>query len=182
MSVKQTAIPDILVIEPEVFSDERGFFYESYNENRFFELTGIRTTFVQDNHAISVKGALHGLHYQLNQPQGKLVRAVVGSVFDVAVDLRKSSPTFGRWTGTTLSAANKLQMWIPTGFAHGFLVLSETAEFLYKASNYYAPEDEHAILWNDPSVGIDWPIGVAPPLLSARDQAARLLNDAEIFA
>ena len=181
MRVMHTAIPDVLVIEPKVFGDKRGSFYESYNANRFFESTGIRPMFVQDNHAISVKDSLRGLHYQLHQPQSKLVRVIVGSVFDVAVDLRKSSHTFGRWTGTILSAANKLQMWIPAGFAHGFLVLSETAEFLYKVSDYYAPEDEHAILWNDPSIGIKWPLAAAP-LLSARDQAASLLNSAEIFA
>jgi dTDP-4-dehydrorhamnose 3,5-epimerase len=181
MKVVATAIPEVLIIEPKVFNDARGLFWESFNERRFFELTGIETTFVQDNHTISVKGALHGLHYQICQPQGKLVRVIAGKVFDVAVDLRKKSPTFGCWTGTTLSAENKLQMWIPAGFAHGFLVLSESAEFLYKVTDYYAPEYERAILWSDPVIGIDWPID-APPLLSAKDQVASLLADAEVFA
>jgi dTDP-4-dehydrorhamnose 3,5-epimerase len=181
MKIVATALPEVLVIEPKMFRDARGAFWESFNERRFFELTGVETSFVQDNHTISVKGALHGLHYQIHQPQGKLVRVVAGNVFDVAVDLRKTSPTFGHWTGTILSADNKLQMWIPAGFAHGFLVLSDSAEFLYKVTDYYAPEHERAIRWNDPVIGIDWPIEAAP-LQSVKDRAARWLNDAEVFA
>ncbi|WP_211451718.1 dTDP-4-dehydrorhamnose 3,5-epimerase [Collimonas antrihumi] len=181
MKIVATDLPEVLVIEPKVFRDARGTFWESFNERRFFELTGVKTSFVQDNHSMSVKGAIHGLHYQIRQPQGKLVRVVEGKVFDVAVDLRKTSTTFGQWTGTVLSAENKLQMWIPAGFAHGFLVLSDSAEFLYKVTDYYAPEHERAIRWDDPVIGIDWPVE-APPLLSAKDQAARWLNDAEVFA
>jgi dTDP-4-dehydrorhamnose 3,5-epimerase len=181
MKVIATALPDVLVIEPTVFADERGLFWESFNERRFFEATGLKPIFVQDNHTKSVKGALHGLHYQIRQTQAKLVRVVVGEVYDVAVDLRKSSPTFGRWTGTTLSAENKLQMWIPAGFAHGFVVRSGSAEFLYKVTDYYAPQHERSLLWSDPAIGIDWPIDT-PPLLSAKDRAAKLLADAEVFA
>lgn len=180
MKVLASAIPDVLVIEPKVFSDERGLFWESFNERRFYELTGKKATFVQDNQTTSIKGALRGLHYQILHPQAKLVRVGVGEVFDVAVDLRKTSPTFGRWTGTILSAENKLQMWIPTGFAHGFVVMSDSAELLYKVTDYYAPQHERAILWNDPMIGIDWPLD-APPLLSAKDQAAKLFVGAEVF-
>jgi dTDP-4-dehydrorhamnose 3,5-epimerase len=180
MKVTPTNIPDVLIIEPKVFGDARGFVYESFNLRRFFELTGIRPTFVQDNHTISVKCVLHGLHYQIRQAQGKLVRVVAGEVFDVAVDLRKTSPTFGCWTSTTLSAENKLQMWIPAGFAHGFLVLSDAAEVLYKVTDYYAPEHECSILWNDSDIGIDWPIEHQPSL-STKDQQGFLLRDAETF-
>lgn len=176
-----TALPEVLVIEPQMFTDVRGTSWESFNERRFFELTKVNTSFVQDNHSISVKGAIRGLHYQIRQPQGKLVRVVAGKVFDVAVDLRKTSPTFGQWTGAILCAENKLQMWIPAGFAHGFLALSDSAELLYKATDYYAPEHERAIRWDDPVIGIDWPIE-APPLLSVKDRNARWLNDAEVFA
>ncbi|HWW04935.1 dTDP-4-dehydrorhamnose 3,5-epimerase [Collimonas sp.] len=179
MNVVITSIPEVLILEPQVFGDARGLFWESFNARRFFELTGVQTAFVQDNHTKSIKGALRGLHYQISQPQGKLVRVAGGEVFDVAVDLRKSSPTFGQWTGTILSAENKRQMWIPAGFAHGFVALSENAEFLYKVTDYYAPQNERAILWNDPSLGINWP--VESPLLSAKDQAASLLADAEVF-
>lgn len=181
MKIVATDLPEVLVIEPQMFRDARGTFWESFNERRFFELTGLKTAFVQDNHTISVKGALRGLHYQIRQPQGKLVRVVAGKVFDVAVDLRKTSPAFGCWTATILSAENKLQMWIPAGFAHGFLVLSDSAEFLYKVTDYYAPEHERAIRWDDPVIGIDWPIKAAP-LLSVKDQGALWLDDAEVFA
>lgn len=181
MNVVATSIPDVLILQPQVFSDARGLFWESFNERRFFELTGIRATFVQDNHTRSVQGSLRGLHYQLHQPQGKLVRVVSGEIFDVAVDLRKSSPTFGRWAGAILSAENRQQMWIPAGFAHGFVVQSEYAEILYKVTNFYAPEYERSILWNDPDIGIDWPFGI-PPLLSVKDQIASSLANAEVFA
>jgi dTDP-4-dehydrorhamnose 3,5-epimerase len=164
-----------------VFGDERGFFYESFNAQRFADLTGVQNHFVQDNHSKSARGVLRGLHYQIQQPQGKLVRVVAGAVFDVAVDIRKSSPTFGQWLGVVLSAENKRQLWIPAGFAHGFLVTSDSAEFLYKTTDYYAPEHERGILWNDPAIGIDWGIS-EPPLLSAKDQVAKCLADAEVFA
>jgi dTDP-4-dehydrorhamnose 3,5-epimerase len=178
-----TSIPDVLVFEPTVFGDDRGFFYESFNERAFMELTGSAHAprFVQDNHSRSGKNVLRGLHYQIRQPQGKLVRVVAGEVFDVAVDIRKSSPTFGQWVGMTLSAANKRQMWIPVGFAHGFLVTSDTAEFLYKTTDYWAPEHERAILWNDPAIGIQWPLDAAP-LLSGKDVNGKRLADAEVFA
>ncbi len=181
MPIQTTAIPDVLIIEPKVFGDERGFFYESFNARSFEEQTGIKTSFVQDNHSKSVKGVLRGLHYQIQQPQGKLVRVVAGEVFDVAVDIRKKSPTFGKWVGVVLSGENKRQMWIPEGFAHGFLVISESAEFLYKTTDYYAPEFERSILWNDPSIGIEWPIS-GEPTLSGKDKAALLLKEAEVFA
>lgn len=181
MQIQTTAIPGVVIIEPRVFGDDRGFFYESFNERRFVELTGVKTSFVQDNHSKSAKNVLRGLHYQIQQPQGKLVRVVAGEVFDVAVDIRKSSPTFGKWVGVTLSAENKRQLWIPEGFAHGFVVTSESAEFLYKTTDYWAPEFERGILWNDPAIGIDWPLE-AQPLLSGKDQAASLLADAEVFA
>ncbi len=180
MKVLETSIPDVLIIEPKVFGDERGFFYESFNAAAFEAATGLKRQFVQDNHSKSQRGVLRGLHYQIQQPQGKLVRVVAGEVFDVAVDLRKSSPSFGRWFGTHLSAQNQRQLWIPEGFAHGFVVLSESAEFLYKTTDYYAPEHERSLLWNDPELGIQWPFDEAPQL-SAKDQAGKLLRDAELF-
>ncbi|SHN42273.1 dTDP-4-dehydrorhamnose 3,5-epimerase [Duganella sacchari] len=182
MNVIKTPLEGLLVLEPRVFGDDRGFFFESYNARRFAELTGVAADFVQDNHSRSTKGVLRGLHYQIQQAQGKLVRATAGAVFDVAVDIRKSSPTFGQWFGAELSAENKRQMWIPAGFAHGFVVISDSAEFLYKTTDYWAPEHERAILWNDPAIGIDWPALDAAPLLSGKDQAALLLADAEVFA
>ena len=181
MQIQTTAIPGLLIIEPKVFGDERGFFYESFNARRFAELTGVQTRFVQDNHSKSAKNVLRGLHYQIQQPQGKLVRVIAGCVFDVAVDVRKSSPTFGQWVGITLSAANNRQLWIPEGFAHGFVVTSESAEFLYKTTDYWAPEFERSILWNDPAIGIQWPID-AEPLLSGKDKVGKLLAEAEVFA
>ncbi|MGE4403674.1 MAG: dTDP-4-dehydrorhamnose 3,5-epimerase [Desulfobulbus sp.] len=181
MNVIRTEIPEVLILEPKVFGDERGFFFESYNENAFRQAAGLTVNFVQDNHSRSQRGVLRGLHYQLPPAtQGKLVRCVVGEVFDVAVDIRKSSPTFGNWVGVSLSAENKRQFWIPGGFAHGFLVLSEFAEFLYKTTDYYAPEQERCLLWNDPELGILWPLS-APPVLSAKDQAGRLFAEAEVF-
>jgi dTDP-4-dehydrorhamnose 3,5-epimerase len=179
--VTPTALTDVLVLEPRVFGDARGFFLESFNAHRFAEATGVRAEFVQDNQSRSARGVLRGLHYQIRQPQGKLVRVVRGRVFDVAVDLRRSSPAFGRWAGVELSEDNHRQLWIPPGFAHGFLVLSESADFLYKATDYYAPEHERAIRWDDPSVGIDWPIAEQAPLLSAKDRAAPSLAAAEHF-
>lgn len=180
MKVTHTAILDVLLIEPLVFRDARGFFFENYNEREFAEKTGIRACFVQDNHSYSAKNVLRGLHYQIKQPQGKLVRVVAGEVFDVAVDLRKNSPTFGQWTGTVLSAENKHMIWIPPGFAHGFLVMSESAHFLYKTTDYYAPEHERCVAWNDPDIGICWPLTDAP-VLADRDKAGRRLHNAEIF-
>ena len=180
MNVLPTSIPDLLVIEPTVFGDERGFFFESFNARRFQELTGIDAVFVQDNHSKSAKNVLRGLHYQISQPQGKLVRVTSGAVFDVAVDLRKSSPTFGRWEGMELSAENKRQLWIPPGFAHGFIVTSASAEFLYKTTDYWAPQFERSLLWNDPALGIVWPLDGAP-LLSGKDVQGQLLADADVF-
>ena len=180
MQVIKTNIPDVLIIKPQVYGDDRGFFLESFNEKDFFEQTGLSPKFVQDNHSRSIKNVLRGLHYQIQQPQGKLVRVVIGEVFDVAVDLRKSSPTFGAWSGCLLSAENKRQFWIPEGFAHGFLVLSESADFLYKATNYYAPQYDRTLFWNDPKIGIDWPTE-AVPILSDKDQKAPLLKQAEVF-
>lgn len=180
MKVIRTPIDGLLVIEPTVFGDDRGYFYESFNAARFADLTGVRLDFVQDNHSRSARHVLRGLHYQIKQPQGKLVRVVNGSVFDVAVDLRKSSATFGKWFGVELSAENKRQFWIPPGFAHGFAVTSEFAEFLYKTTDYYAPEHERSIAWNDPAVGIEWPVEGAP-LLSAKDRNGVALADAEVF-
>lgn len=168
MNVIPTKIPDVLIIEPKVFGDDRGFFFESFNQKAFNEATGLNVTFVQDNHSKSAKNVLRGLHYQVQQPQGKLVRVVQGEVFDVAVDIRQGSPTFGQWVGEILSAENKRQLWIPEGFAHGFLTLSETAEFLYKTTDYYAPKHERCILWNDPDINITWPQG-GQPTLSAKD-------------
>jgi dTDP-4-dehydrorhamnose 3,5-epimerase len=180
MQVHKTDLPEVLIIEPRVFGDDRGFFYESFNQRRFQELAGLQSEFVQDNHSRSAKNVLRGLHYQIRQPQGKLVRVVAGEVFDVAVDMRRASKTFGKWTGVVLSAENKRQMWIPEGYAHGFLVLSESAEFLYKTTDYYAPEYERAVRWNDPDIGVAWPLQGAP-LLSAKDKAALSLSEAETF-
>lgn len=180
MKVIQTAIPEVLIFEPRVFGDNRGFFLESFNQKIFQEATGLTSAFVQDNHSGSEKNVLRGLHYQIRQPQGKLVRVVAGEVFDVAVDIRKSSSTFGKWVGTSLSAENRRQMWVPPGFAHGFLVLSDFAEFLYKTTDYYAPEHERSIRWDDPTVAIDWPLQETP-ILSAKDQQGRTLTDAELF-
>ncbi|PHV31757.1 dTDP-4-dehydrorhamnose 3,5-epimerase [Janthinobacterium rivuli] len=181
MQIQTTAIPDVLILEPKVFGDDRGFFYESFNQQRFADLTGIQANFVQDNHSKSSKNVLRGLHYQIQQPQGKLVRVVAGEVFDVAVDIRASSPTFGKWVGVTLSAENKRQLWIPEGFAHGFMVTSESAEFLYKTTDYWAPEFERSIAWNDADIGIDWPLNGDAPILSAKDQLGKQLAAAEVF-
>jgi len=182
MKATPTAIPDVLLIEPKVFGDARGFFFESYNRKAFREATGLDVDFVQDNHSKSTQGVLRGLHYQLPpKAQGKLVRVVQGAVFDVAVDLRKSSPTFGRWVGDILSAENKKQLWIPPGFAHGFLTLSDTAEFLYKTTDYYSPEHERSLLWRDPALGISWPIE-GEPKLAAKDADARTRKQAEVFS
>ena len=181
MKVVETKIPGLLIIEPKVFGDERGFFFESYNEKAFNEATGVSPRFVQDNHSKSVKGVLRGLHYQLPpRAQGKLVRVVQGEVFDVAVDIRKDSPTYGQWVGEILSAENKKQLWIPPGFAHGFLTLSDTAEFLYKTTDYWSPEHERAILWNDATFNIEWPLNGQVPQLAAKDAAATVFNAAEI--
>ena len=181
MKVTPTAIADVLIIEPRVFGDERGFFYESFNQQAFDQATGLALNFVQDNHSRSAKGVLRGLHYQVQQPQGKLVRVARGAVFDVAVDIRKSSPSFGKWVGVELSEDNHRQLWVPPGLAHGFLVLSKTADFLYKTTDYYAPEHERCIAWNDPAIGIDWPIGTQPSL-SAKDQGGVTLSRAEVFS
>ena len=181
MLVTATAIPDVLILEPKVFGDERGFFFESYNRRAFREATGRDADFVQDNHSRSARRVLRGMHYQIRQPQGKLVRVTAGEVFDAVVDLRKSSPTFGKWVGVTLSAANRRMLWVPEGFAHGFLVTSETAEFLYKTTDYYAPEHERSLLWNDPTVGIDWPLAGAQPLLKPKDAAGSPLAEATAF-
>ncbi|MCX7241634.1 MAG: dTDP-4-dehydrorhamnose 3,5-epimerase [Burkholderiales bacterium] len=181
MKVTPTAIAEVLLIEPRVFGDERGFFFESFNQRAFAQATGIDTPFVQDNHSRSVRGVLRGLHYQLQQPQGKLVRVISGEVFDVVVDLRRASPSFGQWVGALLSAQNKHQFWVPPGFAHGFVVLSEAAEFLYKTTDYYAPQHEQCIAWNDPTIGITWPdIGEAFQL-SAKDQAGLNWSQARFF-
>ena len=181
MNVVQTAISDVLIIEPKVFGDERGFFMESFNKKVFEDHVGRSVDFVQDNHSRSSRGVLRGLHYQMKQPQGKLVRVTTGAVFDVAVDMRRSSSTLGRWVGVELSEANKRQLWIPEGFAHGFLVLSASADFLYKASNYYDPSSEKAVLWNDPDIGVDWPRAVDTPTLSAKDASAPIFSSAELF-
>ena len=177
MNVIPTVISDVLILEPKVFGDSRGFFFESYNEKVFHEATGVIAQFVQDNHSRSARGVLRGLHYQIEQPQGKLVRCTQGEVFDVVVDIRSDSPTFGQWVGEILSEENKRQMWIPPGLAHGFLVLSESADFLYKTTEYYAPQHERAILWSDPALAIAWPLN-CPPLLSAKDTAAPLFAKA----
>ena len=180
MKVTPTSIPDVLVIEPKVFGDARGFFYESFNQKAFNDATGLNLNFVQDNHSRSERGVLRGLHYQIQQPQGKLVRVVAGEVFDVAVDIRKSSPTFGKWVGEILNAENKKQMWVPKGFAHGFVVLSENAECLYKTTDYWAPQYECCIAWNDANIAIDWPIQ-DEPLLSGKDAQGATLKTAESF-
>ena len=180
-----TAIDGVLILEPKVFGDARGFFLESYNRRAFAQATGLDPDFVQDNHSRSARGVLRGLHYQIQQPQGKLVRVTQGAVFDVAVDLRRASPSFGRWVGVELSADNQRQLWLPPGMAHGFVVLSDSADFLYKASDYYAPQHERSLLWNDPAIGIDWPLaahGIAQPLLSDKDRAGLPLAQAEVYA
>lgn len=180
MKAIATDIPGLTILEPRVFGDERGFFFESYNRRAFREATGLDPDFVQDNHSRSARGVLRGLHYQVRQPQGKLVRVVAGEVWDVAVDLRRSSPTFGRWVGLALSAANRRMLWVPEGFAHGFVVTSDAAEFLYKTTDYYAPEHERSLLWNDPALGIDWPVE-GEPILKAGDAAGTPLARAETF-
>lgn len=180
-TVTPTTIPDVLILEPKVFGDSRGFFFESFNKQEFKTVSALNVCFVQDNHSRSSKGVLRGLHYQLQQPQGKLVRVVRGAVFDVAVDIRKSSPTFGQWTGVELTEDNHKQFWVPPGFAHGFVVLSETADFLYKTTDYYSPAHERCIAWNDPSIGITWPQGIIPQL-SAKDRAGVSLSQAEVFS
>lgn len=180
MKTVRTEIPEVLILEPKAFGDDRGFFLESYNQRVFQEATGWAPAFVQDNHSGSAKDVLRGLHYQIRQPQGKLVRVVAGEVFDVAVDIRRSSPTFGKWTGARLSAQNRLQMWVPPGFAHGFLVLSEFAEFLYKTTDFYAPEHECCIRWDDPEIGINWPLE-GMPTLSPKDQQGASLREARLF-
>lgn len=181
MKTIETAIPDLIVLEPRVFGDDRGFFMESYNSRTFRELTGLDVNFVQDNHSRSSKNVLRGLHYQIKQPQGKLVRVTSGRVFDVAVDLRKTSPTFGQWGGVELTEDNHRQVWVPPGFGHGFLVLSDMADFLYKTTDYYAPADERCIRWDDPDIGIDWPLSDLP-LISDKDQQGVAFRDAEVFA
>ena len=180
MKIIPTSLPDVLLIEPKVFPDERGFFLESYQKQKFKE-AGIDADFVQDNHSKSCERTLRGLHYQIHQPQGKLVRVIAGEVFDVAVDIRKSSPTFGKWVGDYLSAENKRMLWVPAGFAHGFYVTSPEAEVLYKASDYYAPQWERSILWNDAVIGVAWPLHGEIPILSARDAAAKSISEAEVF-
>ncbi|WP_462401982.1 dTDP-4-dehydrorhamnose 3,5-epimerase [Pseudomonas sp. Marseille-QA0332] len=181
MKATKQDIPEVILFEPQVFGDDRGFFFESFNQKVFEEAAGRPVTFVQDNHSRSVKGVLRGLHYQIQQPQGKLVRVVHGEVFDVAVDLRRSSSTFGKWVGVHLSAENKRQLWVPEGFAHGFVVLSESAEFLYKTTDYYAPQYERSLAWNDPAIAIEWPYH-GEPALSAKDQKASTFQDADTFA
>ncbi len=181
MKVTATAIPEVLLVEPTVFGDDRGFFYESFNAREWREQTGLETTFVQDNHSRSMKNVLRGIHYQIEQAQGKLVRVVVGEVFDVAVDLRKSSPTFGKWVGDRLSAENKKSLWIPEGFGHGFLVLSDVAEFLYRTTDFYAPRFERCIIWNDPEIAIDWPLDGNEPLLSDKDAKGSSFTAAELY-
>ena len=182
MKVIETAIPGLLILEPKVFGDARGFFMESYNAKAFQDATGLDVNFVQDNHSRSGKGVLRGLHYQIEQAQGKLVRVTRGSVFDAVVDLRKSSPTFGQWAGVELSEENSRQLWIPPGFAHGFLVTSDSADFLYKTTDYYAPQFERSLAWNDPTVGVEWPLAGVAPLLSAKDIAGKPLAECETFA
>ena len=181
MKVTPTSIPSVLIIEPKVFGDTRGFFFESFNQRDFNQATGLDVNFVQDNHSRSSKGVLRGLHYQIQQPQGKLVRVVRGSIFDVTVDLRKSSPTFGQWVGMELNEDNHCQLWIPPGFAHGFYVLSDSADFLYKTTDYYAPEFECSLIWNDPTIGIEWPLNTQP-IISAKDAQGKKLADAEVFS
>jgi dTDP-4-dehydrorhamnose 3,5-epimerase len=180
MQIVQTAIPDVLILEPKVFGDDRGFFFESFNQQTFQNLTGVKANFVQDNHSKSAANVLRGLHYQIEQAQGKLVRVTAGEVFDVAVDIRRQSATFGKWVGVLLSAENKRQLWVPSGFAHGFIVLKDNTEFLYKTTDYYAPQHERCIRWDDPAIGIDWPISQAP-ILSGKDQLGLALSEAEVF-
>ncbi|SOZ98497.1 dTDP-4-deoxyrhamnose-3,5-epimerase [Cupriavidus taiwanensis] len=180
MNIVKTALPEVLILEPKVFGDDRGFFFESFNARQFEDATGLKRDFVQDNHSRSAKHVLRGLHYQIQQPQGKLVRVVAGTVFDVAVDIRRSSPNFGKWVGVELSAENKRQLWVPEGFAHGFVVLSESAEFLYKTTDYYAPQFERSLRWDDPALAIDWPIDGAP-VLSRKDEDAPAFAVAELF-
>ena len=179
MNITPCAIPDVLLLEPKVFGDERGFFMESFNQRAFHAATGLELQFVQDNHSRSARNVLRGLHYQAVQPQGKLVRVVAGEVFDVAVDIRRGSPTFGKWVGEILSGTNKRQLWVPPGLAHGFLVLSDTADFLYKTTDYYAPAHERCIAWNDPTLAIDWPLNGQTPLLSAKDVAGAAFASAD---
>jgi dTDP-4-dehydrorhamnose 3,5-epimerase len=181
MKATATAIPEVMMLEPKVFGDARGFFYESFNQKAFQEATRLDVTFVQDNHSRSARGVLRGLHYQIHQPQSKLVRVVRGAVFDVAVDLRRSSPTFGKWVGTELSEDNNRQFWVPAGFAHGFIVLSESADFLYKTTEYYAPANERCIVWNDPDIGITWPSLDVAPILSAKDAQGQSFRNAPVF-
>ena len=181
MKVTACSVPDVLLIEPRVFGDDRGYFYESFNQRAFNGATGLNLTFVQDNHSKSARNVLRGLHYQIQQPQGKLVRVVAGEVFDVAVDFRRGSPTFGQWVGEILSEKNKRQLWVPPGFGHGFVVLSESAEFLYKTTDYYAPECERCVLWNDPTLAIEWPLNGAVPLLSGKDSAGQSFLQADMF-
>ncbi|TAK89869.1 MAG: dTDP-4-dehydrorhamnose 3,5-epimerase [Burkholderiaceae bacterium] len=181
MNVIPTRLPEVCIIEPRVFTDDRGYFFESFNRARFSDAIGQDVNFIQDNHSNSKQHTLRGLHYQLDQPQAKLVRVIQGRVFDVAVDIRKSSPTFGQWVGVELSAENQRQLWVPSGFAHGFLVLSESADFLYKVDNYWSPQSERRIIWNDPAIGIDWPVTEAP-VLSAKDAAGVPLAQADTFA
>ncbi|SOY49103.1 dTDP-4-deoxyrhamnose-3,5-epimerase [Cupriavidus taiwanensis] len=180
MNIVKTALPEVLIFEPKVFGDDRGFFFESFNARQFEDATGLKRDFVQDNHSRSAKNVLRGLHYQIQQSQGKLVRVVAGTVFDVAVDIRRSSPNFGKWVGVELSAENKRQLWVPEGFAHGFVVLSESAEFLYKTTDYYAPQFERSLRWDDPALGIQWPIDGAP-VLSKKDEDAPAFAVAELF-
>jgi dTDP-4-dehydrorhamnose 3,5-epimerase len=179
MNIRKTKIPEVLLFEPKVFGDHRGFFLESYNQ-KSFEASGLKRNFVQDNHSRSVRNVVRGLHYQIGQPQGKLVRVVVGTIWDVAVDIRRSSPTFGQWVGEELSAENKCIFWIPEGFAHGFIVISESADVLYKATDFYAPSGERSLLWNDPQLGIPWPLS-GEPLLSQKDRTGISFNQAELF-
>lgn len=181
MKINACSVPDVLLIEPRVFGDDRGYFYESFNQRAFNGATGLSLTFVQDNHSKSARNVLRGLHYQIQQPQGKLVRVVAGEVFDVAVDFRRSSPTFGKWVGEILSEKNKRQLWVPPGFGHGFVVLSETAEFLYKTTDYYAPEHERCVVWNDPTLAIEWPLSGAAPLMSGKDSAGLAFLQADMF-
>ncbi len=176
-----TALPEVIVLEPKVFGDARGFFFESFNQRDFEQATGVTQAFVQDNHSRSSKGVLRGLHYQIQHPQGKLVRVAAGEVFDVAVDLRRSSPNFGKWVGVLLSAENKRQLWVPAGFAHGFVATSEIAEVLYKTTDYWFPEHERSLLWNDPTVAVEWPVD-GMPTLAAKDAAGKLLAEAEVFS
>jgi dTDP-4-dehydrorhamnose 3,5-epimerase len=180
MQVERTSIPDVLILEPKVFGDDRGFFFESFNQQTFQNLTGVKANFVQDNHSKSAANVLRGLHYQIEQAQGKLVRVTAGEVFDVAVDIRRQSATFGKWAGVLLSAENKRQLWVPPGFAHGFVVLKDNTEFLYKTTDYYAPQYERCIRWDDPAIAIEWPITQAP-ILSGKDQLGLALSQAEVF-